>query len=206
MDERVIDLLNRIVVVLEQQNEIPIWEIIINIIPWLGVIISLTFLFVERYEKRRPYLEVSFELVRSTLACVVIRNVGNAPARLTSMLFNEKFIQQLDKEKISSLNKKREMDVKIFPGRHWVLYLGKNIFDVIKFQDTILRVDYKYCKFRGKRKYEDRTEIDFKEYGSFLLYLSEIDELKTMTEKKLTEITELCDDIKQCINESTRKN
>ena len=44
-------------------------------------------------------------------------------------------------------------------------------------------------------EYSDYTEIDFKEYKSFLVYLSEIDELKNMAEKKLNDITTLCDNI-----------
>lgn len=199
MEDKTIELLERIAVALEQQNGIPMREIIINLIPWMGVIGTIIFWGVERYEKRRPYLEISFELVRSTMACLVIRNVGDTPAELKSMEFNSEFLEQLDKKKVQALEKKKEMNVTIFPKRYWVLSLDKNVFDIIKFSNTELKIKYAYSKIKKRKRYTDETTIDFKEYGSFLLYLSEIDELKTMTEEKLTEITKLCDNMAQYI-------
>lgn len=193
MDEKAIELLERIAIALEQQNGIPVWEILINIIPWVGVLITIAFLLIERIEKQRPYLEISFELVRSTLACLVIRNVGTVPAELKSMKFNSEFIEQLEHGKIQSLKKKQEMNVVIYPGKSWILSLDKNVFDVIGFSNTELKIEYEYSKLKKKKTYSETATIDFEEYASFLVYLSEIDELKTMTEKKLTEITKLCD-------------
>lgn len=193
MDEKAIELLERIAIALEQQNGIPVWEILINIIPWAGVLITIAFLLIERIEKQRPYLEISFELVRSTLACLVIRNVGNVPAELKSMKFNSEFIEQLEHGKIQSLKKKQEMNVVIYPGKSWILSLDKNVFDVIGFSNTELKIEYEYSKLKKNKTYSETATIDFEEYASFLVYLSEIDELKTMTEKKLTEITKLCD-------------
>jgi hypothetical protein len=195
MGNRYLDVLERIANALEQQNGIPVWEILINIIPWIGVIIPIIVLFIERGETKRPYVEVSFELVRSTLACLVIRNVGRVPVELKSMTFNDCFIQQLSPEKKEILNNKNKMNVTIFPNRYWVLSLDKNVSDVIKFENTKLEVTYTYSKIRKKKEYSDFTEIDFKEYKSFLVYLSEIDELKNMVEKKLNDITTLCDNI-----------
>lgn len=193
MDENVIDLMERIATALEQQNGIPIWEILINIIPWAGVLITIVFLLIERIEKQRPYLEISFELVRSTLACLLIRNVGTVPAELKSMKFNSEFIEQLERGKIQSLKNKQEMNVVIYPGKSWILSLDKNVFDVIGFSNTKLKIEYEYSKLKKKKTYSETATIDFEEYASFLVYLSEIDELKTMAEKKLTEITKLCD-------------
>ena len=169
--------------------------ILINIIPWIGVIIPIVVLFIERGETKRPYVEVSFELVRSTMACLVIRNVGMVPAELKSMTFNACFIQQLSPEKAEILKNKNKMNVTIFPNRYWVLSLDKNVFDVIKFENTKLEVTYTYLKIGKRKEYSDYTEIDFKEYKSFLVYLSEIDEFKNMAEKKLNDITTLCDNI-----------
>ncbi len=73
------------------------------------------------------------------------------------------------------------------------------MFDVIQFSNTELKIEYTYSKLKRGKRYSGTTIIDFKEYGSFLLYLSEIDELKTMTEKKLTEITKLCDKMTQYV-------
>ena len=109
MGNSYLDVLERIANALEQQNGIPIWEILINIIPWIGVIIPIVVLFIERGETKRPYVEVSFELVRSTMACLVIRNVGRVPAELKSMTFNDCFIQQLTPEKAEILKKNKMM-------------------------------------------------------------------------------------------------
>lgn len=49
----------------------------------------------ERSEKNRPYMQISFELVRSTLACIVLRNVGTVPLEVKSLTFNETFTKQL---------------------------------------------------------------------------------------------------------------
>lgn len=38
------------------------------------------------------------------------------------------------------------------------------------------------------------------------MYLSEVDEFKTMTEKKLTEITKLCDDMTQYIKKTNKSD
>lgn len=123
MGNSYLDVLERIANALEQQNGIPIWEILINIIPWIGVIIPIVVLFIERGETKRPYVEVSFELVRSTMACLVIRNVGRVPAELKSMTFNDCFIQQLTPEKAEILKNKNKMNV---TSRN----VGQLIFDI----------------------------------------------------------------------------
>lgn len=203
MDEKTIELLERIATALEKKNGIPIWDIIINVIPWIGVLVTIFFLLRERQEKNRPYLQISFELVRSTMACLVIRNVGSVPAELKSMEFNKEFIEQLGKCKVQVLEKKKEMNVVIFPEKFWVLSLDRQIFDIMDFQNTELTIQYAYGEFKKKKRffkeqrYYGETTIDFKEYGSFLLYLSEIDELKTITERNLKEITTLCDKMVQ---------
>lgn len=45
MGNSYLDVLERIANALEQQNGIPIWEILINIISWIGVIIPIVVLF-----------------------------------------------------------------------------------------------------------------------------------------------------------------
>lgn len=206
MNQDLIMLLERIATALEEQNGIPKWDLIINVIPWIGVLVTIVFWLIDRHEKRRPYLEISFELVRSTMACLVIRNVGDTPAELKSMTFNQDFTEQLSQEKSKALEKKKDMKVTIFPKRYWILSLDKNIFEVIQFPQTELKIEYMYSKIGRKKRYKDETVIDFKEYGSFLVYLSEVDEFKTMTEKKLTEITKLCDDMTQYMKKTNKSD
>lgn len=45
-------------------------------------LIAIIMLIIDRIERKRPYLQVSSELLRSNLACVVIRNVGEVPAKI----------------------------------------------------------------------------------------------------------------------------
>ena len=45
-------------------------------------LITIIILLIERAEKKRPYLQISFELVKSSLVCLVIRYVGETPATL----------------------------------------------------------------------------------------------------------------------------
>lgn len=195
MEEEILKILERIANALEQQNSFPKWDFIINIIPWLTALITIILLLKEKLESERPYLEISFELVRSTLVCLVIRNIGNKPARLKSMTFNDEFINQLSSKKVEILQSKKNMNVTIFPNRFWILPLDTNTHDVIKFKNSKLKIDYIYTPIKKNKKYRDSIEIDFKEYNSFLVYLSETDELKNMAEKKLTKITALCEDI-----------
>lgn len=57
--------------------------------------ITIFFLIRENYAQKRPYVQVSFELIRSNLACVVIRNVGTVPVSLCKIEFDKNFIEQL---------------------------------------------------------------------------------------------------------------
>lgn len=58
-------------------------------------LIAIVILLKERKEKQWPYLQISFELVKSSLVCLVIRNVGSTPASLKEIIFNKDFVNQL---------------------------------------------------------------------------------------------------------------
>lgn len=62
MENSYLDVLERIANALEQQNGIPIWEILINIIPWIGVIIPIVVLFIERGELKDHMLKCHLNL------------------------------------------------------------------------------------------------------------------------------------------------
>lgn len=65
------------------------------------------FIFIkERSEGNRPYVQISFELIRSSLACIVIRNVGDVPLSIKSLSFSKDFINQInERERATFLNK-----------------------------------------------------------------------------------------------------
>ena len=71
------ELLQRLVEAVEKLNSAPSEDTIIAFFALVAAWITIAFLLVERHEKNRPYLQISFELVRSTLACIVLRNTGS---------------------------------------------------------------------------------------------------------------------------------
>ena len=73
------ELLQRLVEAVEKLNSAPSEDTIIAFFALVAAWITIAFLLVERHEKNRPYLQISFELVRSTLACIVLRNTGSCP-------------------------------------------------------------------------------------------------------------------------------
>ena len=73
------ELLERLVIAVEQQNSAFPWDSVISVLALIASWVTIFFLLKERSEKNRPYMQISFELVRSTLACVVLRNVGTVP-------------------------------------------------------------------------------------------------------------------------------
>ena len=67
------ELLERLVIAVEQQNSAFPWDSVISILALIASWVTIFFLLKERSEKNRPYMQISFELVRSTLACIVLR-------------------------------------------------------------------------------------------------------------------------------------
>ena len=61
------ELMLRIAEALERQMAFPQWDTIIQILSVVAAWITIIFLLVERKNKERPYLQISFELVRETL-------------------------------------------------------------------------------------------------------------------------------------------
>lgn len=49
--------------------------------------------------------------------------------------------------------RKKDMKVTIFPKRYWVLSLDQNIFEVIQFPQTELKIEYMYSKIVRKKRY-----------------------------------------------------
>ncbi len=66
---------------------------------------------------------------------------------------NQDFTERLSQEKSNALEKKKDMKVTIFPKRYWVLSLDQNIFEVIQFPQTELKIEYMYSKIVRKKRY-----------------------------------------------------
>lgn len=140
-------------------------------------LIAIFLLMKEHIEKRRPYLQVTFELVRSSLVCLVIRNVGDVPAKLKGVLFNPSFVEQLPLNAREKAKSRNGLNISIYPGTKWILCLEVIASTAINYQNTRLEVTLLYTK-KGKRKvYEEPETVEFRDYSGFLVYISEIDEL-----------------------------
>lgn len=173
------ELFERLVIAVEQQNSAFPWDSVISILALIASWVTIFFLLKERSEKNRPYMQISFELVRSTLACVVLRNVGTVPLEVKSLTFNETFTKQLQTKTQDRLKKKESTSIMIFPGQKWIVSFDTNVSNIINdFKEKTVKIDYRYFKYGKKKPYDDKVEIDFSEYAGFLDYISEVDEFK----------------------------
>lgn len=150
-------------------------------------LITIIILFIERAEKKRPYLQISFELVKSSLVCLVIRNVGEVPATLRELRFNPDFVKQMSARAQSQAKDRTGLNISIHPKQQWVLCLDEITPTVLQYQNTQLEVSFVYtAKGKNRPKYKDTEIIDFNDYSGFLIYISEVDELRDEV-KKLTQ-------------------
>lgn len=159
------------------------WDTMISILALVASWITIMFLIKDKIESKKPYAQISFELVRDNLACLVIRNVGNVPLTLRSLRLDDKFIKQIGEDKRETLINKENISVNIFPGKMWVLCLGVAIHEIMKYETKTLHIDYAYSKKGRKHLHIDDEDVDFDQYRNFMLYISEIDELKNVNKK-----------------------
>lgn len=183
--------INKLVVAVEKLNSISFGDII-AILSLLASWITIIFLLRDKFESNRPYLQITFELIKSNLACVVVRNVGKVPLTIKNIKFEEEFIKQLPESERIGLEKNKINNMNIFPGKQWIICLGVIVPEILeKYDNKILKIKYAYSKLNRKKEYLESTEIDFEQYSRFLVYISEINELKevnTKIEKSLTKI------------------
>lgn len=173
------------------------WNDFINILALIGSWITIVFLLIERREHNRPYLQITFELVRSSLACIVLTNTGNVPLTIRNLKFDEEFIKQLP-ETEQKLLRKQKNDIRIFPEKKWIICLGVITSDILNnFEKKNLDISYSYSKINKKKIYKDTSNIDFEQYSGFLVYVSEIDELKQVNDKIEKHTKEINKEIKK---------
>lgn len=157
------NLMERLVRAVEQQNSAFPWESLIAALALVASWITIFFLLKERSEKNRPYLQISFELVRSTLACIVLRNVGTVPLEVKSLRFDEEFTKQLQMKTQKRLEKKKSSSVMIYPNQKWVISLDTNVFNIINdYNKKTVQITYEYVKYGRNKYYNECVEIDFR--------------------------------------------
>lgn len=160
------------------------WGDFISLVALIGSWITIILLLLDRHEQNRPYLQITFELVRSNLTCVVIRNVGKTPLILKNITFDKEFVNQLPERERKYLINSKINNLKIFPGKQWIICLGVIVPEILEnYEKKTLNIDYTYQKIKGFKKYKENTQIDFEQYSRFLVYISEIDELSKVNEK-----------------------
>lgn len=189
------EILRELIVVIQESNALS-WKDVISMMSVIASWITIWFLLKERAESNRPYLQITFELVRSNLTCVVLRNTGTVPLTINKLHFEEEFINQLPEREREGLKNNKVNNMTIFPGKQWVICLGVIIPEILEQYDKkTLNIDYTYTKLKRKKKYEENVEIDFEQYGRCLVYISDIDELRNVNNQIANEIENVKKDV-----------
>lgn len=189
------EILRELIVVIQESNAFS-WKDVISMMSVIASWITIWFLLKERSENNRPYLQITFELVRSNLTCVVLRNTGIVPLTIKKLHFEEEFINQLPEREREGLRKNKVSNMTIFPGKQWIICLGVIIPEILeKYDKKTLNIDYTYSKLNRKKKYEENVEIDFEQYGRCMVYISDIDELRNVNKQIASEIEKVKKDV-----------
>lgn len=177
------------------------WTSIISAVCSIISLIAIIILLIERAEKTRPYLQATFELIKSNLVCITIKNVGSVPAVLKEISFNDEFVQQMSEDSKRHLKNNESMNLTIFPLYRWIISLNVTTPKIFEKDCHTLKLQLKYSKSQKKKvKYSETTEINFDDYQTFMIYVSETDELTKGINKMTEEIKELKDIIKKQTN------
>lgn len=81
------ELLERLVIAVEQQNAAFPWDSVISVLALIASWITIFFLLKERSEKKRPYMQISFELVRSNFGMCCFKKCWNCSIRSKELDF-----------------------------------------------------------------------------------------------------------------------
>ena len=174
MEKAINQLTNAII----ESNNSTDWASVISACCSVISLIAILILLIERSEKTRPYLQATFELVRSNLLFVTIKNVGSVPAVLKGITFNDEFVQQMDEKSKEKLKNNESMNLTIFPSQRWIIPLNIPSSEIYTKVHHVLNIELKYSKSQKKKaKYLEKNEINFDDYKNFLVYISEMDEL-----------------------------
>lgn len=173
------------------------WSDLISLVSLIGAWVTIFFLIKDKIENKRSYLQITFELVRDNLTCIVLRNVGNVPLELKQIKFDEDFVNQLPERERSGLIDNKINNMKIFPGKQWIICLGVIVPEILEnYEIESLRIDYEYSKIGKKRRYKETTDVDFTQYSIMLVYVSEIDELRNQNKKLERELKNITKEVK----------
>ena len=174
------------------------WNDFISLLSLIGAWITIFILIKDKLNNKRPYLQITFELVRDNLACIVLRNVGNVPLEIKNLYFDDKFIKQLPERDQIGLNDDTLNKITIFPNKQWVLSLGVIIPDILEHYNLkTLSINYSYSKLGCRKQYNENVIIDFRQYSRFLVYISELNELNNQNKKLEKELKKINKELKK---------
>lgn len=163
---------------------------LINSLLLVCSIITIIFLLVDKYSKGRPYLQVSIEMIRSSLACVVIKNVGEVSLSLKKITFDKNFIEQLPRDAKRHFKDPKINNLLLHPGSKWVICFGTSINDILNnYNKKDVLIEYEYTKINRKKVYREEYLADFEQISNFLVYISEIDELSNEVKRNANEVS-----------------
>lgn len=150
----------------------------INTICTILLVIPVMSLIHDKISDSKPKISVNFEIIRGSLACIVIHNNGNVAAELKSLTFNEEFLIELDKSLAKKLLSMKKTKIYLAPGQKWIINFETNIFNIIKdFETKECILDFTFSKPSKRKEYRAKNVIKFDEYSYFTLYISELGEL-----------------------------
>ena len=90
------ELFERLVIAVEQQSFTFPWsDVMSTFLSFAAILVTIILWQKERYDRNCPHMQISFELVRSTLACLTLRNVSDVPFEVRSLVYNADFTTQL---------------------------------------------------------------------------------------------------------------
>ena len=179
------ELFERLVIAVEQQSFTFPWsDVMSTFLSFAAILVTIILWQKERYDRNCPHMQISFELVRSTLACLTLRNVSEVPLEVKSLVYNDDFTTQLPEKVQKRLKKMSETNIAIFPGQKWVVSFDVNVFEILnKYEVQTVGIQYEYCRYGKKKRYKETIQIDFSEYSSMLVYISDVDEFKNSVDR-----------------------
>ena len=179
------ELFERLVIAVEQQSFTFPWsDVMSTFLSFAAILVTIILWQKERYDRNCPHMQISFELVRSTLACLTLRNVSEVPIEVRSLVYNAVFTTQLPEKVQKRLKKMSETNIAIFPGQKWVVSFDVNVFEILnKYEVQTVGIQYEYCRYGKKKRYKETIQIDFSEYSSMLVYISDVDEFKNSVDR-----------------------
>ena len=77
-------------------------------------------------------MQITFELVRDNLTCIVLRNVGNVPLEIKKLNLDESFVKQLPEGEQEGLLNNNISNMKIFTNKKWIICLGVIVPDILE--------------------------------------------------------------------------